>query len=67
MGGLLVAAVLNVLQVLRIHLGREQGGLVSTMSLRLRGTLFNLIALGLAGLLFATIATYLFLETYRVR
>lgn len=67
MGGLLVAAALNVLQVLRVHLGREEGALVSTMSLRLRGTVFNLIALGLAGLLFATIAVYLFLETYQVR
>lgn len=67
MGGLLVAAVLNVFQVLRVHLGREDGGLVSTMSLRLRGTVFNLIALGLAGLLFATIAVYLFLETYQGR
>jgi hypothetical protein len=67
MGGLLAAAVLNALPVLRVHLGHQEGTLVGTMSLRLRGTLLNLVALGLGCFLFATIAVYLFLENFRAR
>lgn len=67
MGGLLLAFVLNALRVLHVHLGREEGVIVGTMSLRLRGTALNLAALTLSCLLLATITAYLFVENFEPR
>jgi hypothetical protein len=67
MGGLLLGVGLNALRVLRVHLGREEGAIVGTMSLRLRGTALNLAALTLSCLLLASIAAYLFVENFEPR
>jgi hypothetical protein len=67
MGGVLGAVVLNALSVLRVHVEYEQGALVGTMSLRMRGAAINLVALGLSGLLLASIVLYLFLENFQPR
>ena len=67
LGGLFLAFALNVLQVLRVRFGREEGVLVSTVSLRLRRTVLNLTALSLSCLLLATITVYLFVENFQPR
>ncbi len=67
MGGLLLASALNALQVLRVRFGHEEGALVGTVSLRLRGTGLNLMALSLSCLLLATITVYLFVENFQPR
>ena len=67
MGGLLLAFALNVLPVLRVRFGHEEGVLVSTVSLRLRRTVLNLTALSLSCLLLATITVYLFVENFQPR
>ena len=67
MGGLLIAIALNALPILRVRFGHEEGALVGTVSLRLRGTALNLAALGLGCLLLATITVYLFVENFQPR
>ena len=67
MGGLLLAFALNALPVLRVRFGYEEGGLVGTMSLRLRGTVLNLTALILSCLLLAMITVYLLVENFQPR
>jgi hypothetical protein len=67
MGGLFLAFVLNAPRVLRVHVGREEGAIVGTMSLRLRGTVANLAALALSCLLLSTITVYLFVENFEPR
>jgi hypothetical protein len=66
-GGLLLAFALNALPVFRVRFGHEEGALIGTASLRLRGTALNLTALSLSCLLFATIAAYLFVENFQPR
>ena len=67
MGGLILAFALNALPIVRIRVGHEDGALVGAVSLRLRGSGLNLIALSLSCLLFATITLYLFVENFRPR
>ncbi|MFY9550707.1 MAG: hypothetical protein WAU32_06110, partial [Thermoanaerobaculia bacterium] len=67
MGGLFLALALNALPVFRVRFGHEEGALVGTASLRLRGTVLNLTALSLSGLLLATIMAYLFVENFQPR
>lgn len=67
MGGLLLAFALNALPVFRVRFGHEEGALVSTVSLRLRGTVLNLTALSLSCLLLATITVYLLVENFQPR
>lgn len=67
MGGLLLAFALNALPLLRVRFGYEEGALVGTLSLRLRGTVLNLTALSLSCVLLATITVYLFVENFQPR
>ena len=67
MGGLLLAFALNALPVLRVRFVYEEGALVGSMSLRLRGTALNLTALGLSSLLLAAITVYAFVENFQPR
>ena len=67
MGGLLLALALNALPVFRVRFGHEEGALVGTVSLRLRGAVLNLTALSLGCFLFATLTAYLFVENFRPR
>ena len=67
MGGLLLAFTLNVLSVLRVRFGQDEGTLVGTISVRVRGNAMNLVALILSCLLFATITAYLFVENIQPR
>jgi hypothetical protein len=67
MGGLLSASALNALPILRVRVGHEEGALVGTVSLRLRGTGLNLVTLSLSCLLLATIMVYLFVENFQPR
>lgn len=67
MGGLILALALNALPILRVRFGREDGALVGTVSLRLRGSGLNIIALSLSCLLLGTIAFYLFVENFQAR
>ena len=67
MGGLLIAFALNGLHLLRARFGYEDGAVVGTMSLRLRGAGLNLTALGLSAVLLATISVYLFVENFQPR
>jgi hypothetical protein len=67
LGGLLLASALNALPVLRVRFGHEEGTLVGTVSLRLRGTGLNLMTLSLSCLLLATITAYLFVENFQPR
>jgi len=67
MGGLLLALGLNALPVFRIRFDHEEGALIGTVSLRLRGTALNLTALGLSCLLLATITAYLLVENFQPR
>lgn len=62
MGGLFLAVAINAFPVLRLRVGRDEGTLVATLSLRLRGTLLNLAALSLGFLLLATVTLYLIIE-----
>ncbi|MGH7568550.1 MAG: hypothetical protein ACREL9_06210 [Gemmatimonadales bacterium] len=55
MGGLLLALTLNALSVLRIRFGQDEGNLVATISVRVRGSAMDLTALILSGLLLAII------------
>jgi len=66
-GGLLLAFALNALPVFRVRFGFEDGAVVGTMALRLRGTLLNLTTLTLGCLLLATVAVYLFVENFQPR
>jgi hypothetical protein len=67
MGGLLLALALNAVLLFRIRLGQEEGALVGSLSLRLRGTRLNLTALSLGCLLLATITAYLLVENFQPR
>jgi hypothetical protein len=67
MGGLLAAFALNALPVLRVRFGHEEGTLVGTVSLRLRGAVLNLMALSASCLLLATITVYVFVENFQPR
>ena len=67
MGGLLLALGLNALPVFRIRFDHEEGALIGTVSLRLRGTVLNLTALSLSCLLLATITAYLLVENFQPR
>ncbi len=67
MGGLLLAFALNARPLVRVRFGHEEGALVGTLSLRLRGTALNLTALSLSCLLLATITGYLFVENFQPR
>jgi hypothetical protein len=67
MGGLLLALGLNALPVFRVRFGHQEGALVGTVSLRLRGTGLNLTALSLSCLLLATITVYLLVENFQPR
>lgn len=53
--------------VLRIRVGRDEGTLVGTISVRVRGNAMNLTALMLSCLLFTTITAYLFVENFQPR
>jgi hypothetical protein len=67
MGGMLLAFTLNAMSVLRIRVGQDEGILVGTISIRVRGKAMNLTALMLSCLLFTTITAYLFVENYQPR
>jgi hypothetical protein len=67
MGGLLVAFALNAIRLFGVRFGQEQGALIGTVSLRLRGAALNLTALSLSCLLLATITAYLFVENFQPR
>lgn len=67
MGGLFLGCALNALSVFRVGLIHEEGVLVSTVSLRMRGTVLNLTTLSLSCLLTAAITVYLFIENFQPR
>ncbi len=67
MGGVLLALALNALSLFRVRFGYDEGALIGTVSVRLRGTGLNLTALGLSCLLLATITVYLFVENFQPR
>ena len=67
MGGLLLALGLNALPVFRVRFGHQEGALVGTVSLRLRGAGLNLVALSLSCLLLTTITVYLLVENFQPR
>lgn len=67
MGGLLLAFALNVVPVLRVRFGHEEGTVVGIVSLRLRRTGLNLMALSLSCLLLAIIMVYLLVENFQPR
>ena len=67
MGGLLIAFAVNALQILRARFGYQEGAIVGTMSLRLRGAGLNLTALGLSAVLLGTIVVYLVVENFQPR
>lgn len=67
MGGMLLAFTLNAMSVLRIRVGHDEGTLVGTISVRVRGNAMNLTTLMLSCLLFTTITAYLFVENFQPR
>lgn len=67
MGGMVLAVALNSMSVLRIRIGQDEGTLVGTISIRVRGTAMNLAALMLGCLLLATITAYLLVENFQLR
>ena len=67
MGGLLLAFALNAVSVFRVHVGQDEGTLVGTLSVRVRGNALHLAALMFSCLLFTTIAAYLFVENFQQR
>ncbi len=67
MGGLLLAVMLNALLVFRVRFGHEEGGIVGSVFLRVRGAVLNLTALSLSCLLLATIAASLVIENFQPR
>lgn len=67
MGGLLLACTLNAVSVLRVRFGQDGGNLVGTISVRVRGSVMNLMALAISCLLVATITAYLFVENFQPR
>jgi len=67
MGGLVLAFGLNALAVLRVRFGHNEGALVATVSVRVRGSVLNLTAFVLCCLLFATITAYVFVENFQPR
>jgi hypothetical protein len=67
MGGLLLNFGLNALAVLRVRFGHNEGALVATISVRVRGSVLNLTAFVLCCLLFATITAYVFVENFQPR
>jgi hypothetical protein len=66
-GGMLLAFTLNAMSVLRIRVGQNEGTLVGTISVRVRGHAMNLTALMLSCVLITTIASYLFVENFQPR
>jgi len=67
MGGLVTAFGMNAIRLLRVRIGQDEGALVSTVSVRLRGTALNLAALSLSCLLLATVTAYVLVENVRLR
>lgn len=67
MGGLLLAFALNAILLFRVRIGQEEGALIGTVSLRLRGTALNLTALSLNCLLLATVTAYVLVENFQPR
>ena len=67
MGGLLLAFMLNAWSVFRFGVRQDGGDLVSTMSVRVRGTAMNLAAIGMSCFLVAIITAYLFVENFQPR
>ena len=67
MGGLLLAFGLNAFAVLAVRFGHNEGALVATISVQVRGTVLNLTSFVLCCLLFATITAYLFVENFQPR
>jgi len=67
MGGLFLAFMLNAWSVLRVRFGQDGDNLVGTISVRVRGSAMNVMALVGSCLLFATIAAYLFVENFQPR
>jgi len=65
LGGLLSAAVINILAVVRLDCRREAERLVGTIAIETRG--FNLIVLGISALLLGGLLGYLFLENFAPR
>jgi hypothetical protein len=67
MGGLLLALAVNAILLFRVRFGQEEGALIGTVSLRLRGTALNLTALSLSCLLLASVTAYLLVENFQPR
>lgn len=67
LGGILIAITLNALSVLRFRVSQDGDNLMSTVSVRVRGSVTNLIALTVGSLLVVTIATYMFVESFQPR
>ena len=62
MGSLLLTLTLNALSVPRVHFHHDDGNLVASIRVRLRGAAPNLTTLTVCCPLLATIAVYLFVE-----
>jgi asparagine N-glycosylation enzyme membrane subunit Stt3 len=67
MGGLALAFLINAWSVMRVGVRKDDGTVVGTIAVRLRGSMMNLAAIGLSGLLVAIIAAYLFVENFQAR
>jgi cobalamin biosynthesis protein CobD/CbiB len=67
MGGLLLTFMLNAWSVARVGIRKDDGSVVGTMSVRVRGSMMNLAAIGVSCLLVAIITAYLFVENFQPR
>ena len=67
MGGLLAAAVLNALAVLRLQLEREPHGHLAALTLRIDSKAFNLGVLATSFMLLAILLCYAFIENFKPR
>ena len=67
MGGLGLAFALNAILLFRVRVGQDEGALIGTVSLRLRGAALNLTALSLTCLLLATVTAYVLVENFPPR
>lgn len=67
MGGLFLAFMLNAWSVFRVGVRKDGDAVVGTISMRVRGSRINLMAIAVSCFLVAIITAYLFVENFQAR
>ena len=67
LGGLALALAMNVPPVANVSARLQEGSLVGTITIRLKGRFVNVTTIVLSLALFSMIALYLFLENFQAR